>query len=118
MRVERVGMSCDYTIHIGDIPVKRLQQNPVTLMMGHRVELDYNGFDNKPSLKIGETSFLKAAITGDRTTYIPGVIDILVNMIPEYQGGETMLIDDVLIETVEKLAMGPQLRDGLPSLVK
>ena len=92
-------MGCDYTIHVGEIPVDASQRLAmVHVFMGIKVAaIDHGIASKQPSFRVGETSFLKAQLTGDRATFIASPIEKLLEVIPEYQSGETKIIDDEMI---------------------
>lgn len=104
-------MGCDYTIHIGEIPVKPDQKMGfVHLALGISVaEIIYEKALDQPHFTIGETSFLKAQLAQDRATYIAMPIEKLLQVIPEYQSGKTKVIDDAMISVVREAVSAPNM---------
>jgi hypothetical protein len=100
-------MGCDYTVYVGEIPIKRKCADLTDLLFGHYVEVDYEKVHELPHVVIGEASFLKASLTDDRKTFIPGVIDKLSRLIPVADSGNTVIIDDALIAYVREAVKAP-----------
>jgi hypothetical protein len=100
-------MGCDYTVYVGEIPIKGKCTDLASLLLGHYVEVDYEKVSELPHIVIGEASFLKASLTGDRKTFIPGVIDKLSRLIPTADSGNTIIIDDALIAYVREAVKTP-----------
>ena len=71
----------------------------------HRRECDtnydcrhYRAIVDSPQVWIGQVSFLKAMLLEDTETYVPGVVQAVVNIITE----EQPVIDDALIAAVRE----------------
>lgn len=92
-------MGCDFTIHIGEPPIKRRRPFPVSLLSEY--ELNYDKALAQPSLTIGECSFLKYGLTQDKS-FIPEPIFELSDLIPSADSGKSTEINDELIEKVSK----------------
>lgn len=97
-------MGCDYTIHVGEIPIKSRRTDPLSLMIGNTVEIDNDLAIKQPNITIGECSFLKAGfpIEGGADRYIPKPIQLMCDLIPASQEARTVFISDELIGAIEK----------------
>jgi len=94
-------MGCDFTIHIGKLPIKGWKHDFVSLILGQVVDIDENEAIKQPHIIVGECSFLKAGLTED-DSYIPEPIRVLSDIIPYYGTGKTKKIDE-FIKLVEEI---------------
>ena len=87
-------MGCDFTIHVGKIPIK--YEDEISL------ELDCEKACSQPHIVVGECSFLKAGLFDD-DSFIPEPIRVLSEIIPSYGSRRTRKIDDELIKEVKRI---------------
>jgi len=94
-------MGCDFTIHVGKVPIVRHVYELPLLLLGKNVEVDLEKAAKQPHIVVAECSFLKAALYEDEETFIPYIVSRLSDLIPCGNTGRTRKIDDKLIIEVE-----------------
>jgi len=87
-------MGCDFTLHVGNVPVKKLTEI--------ETEIDLEEAYRQPHIIVAECSFLKAGLLGDPDYFIPYIVRRLSDLIPSGSYAKTRVIDNQLIEEVEK----------------